>query len=183
MPKKDDSGDNIISESGNWNMASDFVKINIVQVMIKCNSYEELALFGYDSILDELINYDQIPNDYIKLVGLKRLIRELIKLIKNTNFSMKASGTKERVKEIESKLYRIEKVIPALYTETFNQINKTKKIMIDYENFNKVLENVLNLKSEINDPLNKNHLIFTDKEEFDPSTFKNRIKDRIINKG
>ena len=49
--------------------------------------------------------------------------------------------------------------------------------------FNKTLELVSEIKADINLPLNKNHLIFVDKEEFDPAMFKKKLKDRIINKG
>ncbi|KKL77847.1 hypothetical protein LCGC14_2030750, partial [marine sediment metagenome] len=51
------------------------------------------------------------------------------------------------------------------------------------EIYEKVLERVLEIKALINEPLNKNHLIFTDKKEFDPRAFKEGIKKRIIGQG
>jgi hypothetical protein len=183
MPRKvEESSEYMISESGNWNVAARFAEEKIMKPLVKCEIYEDLALFGYESILDQLENFDKIPNDFIKITGLKRLIRELIRLSKNATFAMKNKGTKETLNLIEEKLYKIEKILPLTFEIRFNNINKTKNINLT-DNFSKVLEEVLKLKSEINSPLNQNHLIFTDKEEFDPVAFKNRIKDRIINKG
>ena len=49
--------------------------------------------------------------------------------------------------------------------------------------FNKVLEIVFEIKSAINFPLNRNHLIFTDREEFDPHAYKKAMKERMTHKG
>ena len=51
------------------------------------------------------------------------------------------------------------------------------------EFINKVLEIIVEIKSLINIPLNNNHLIFTDKEEFDPHAYKNEMKKRMTERG
>ena len=63
-----------------------------------------------------------------------------------------------------------------------NKYNE-KRTSINLELFEKVLKQILEIKSNINEPLNKNHLIFTDREEFDPSAFKKSLKDRMVNRG
>lgn len=182
MPKKAVGDEYFVSETGNWNVASGFVEEKVMKPFIKVDIYEEMALYGYESILEELSNFEHIPKDYIKVVGLKRLIRELIRLCKNTKFAMKTSGTESKLQEIEDRLYNIEEILPLTFEVSVNQIHRTSSVSIN-DNFSKVLEEVLKLKSDINIPLNKNHLIFTDKQEFDPVAFKNRIKQRMINKG
>lgn len=183
MPRKDDNDEYMVSETGNWNVAARFAEEKIMKPLVKCEIYEDLAIFGYESILEELVNYDQIPKDIVRINGLRWLVRELIKICKNTKFAMKISGTKIEIQNIEDKLQKIEEIIPALYTITFSIVKKTQSVEIEREKFDKILEKVLNLKSDLNNPLNKNHLIFTDKDEFDPSAFKARIKNRMVNKG
>lgn len=183
MPKKEVQDEYVVSESGNWNVAARFAEEKIMKPLIRCEIYEDLALFGYESILEELVNYDQIPKDIVKITGLKRLIRELIRISKNVKFAMKKSGTKEALKKIEEELFKIEEIIPALYEVTFSVITKSQTLTLKQKTFDAILEKVLKLKSEINIPLNNNHLIFTDKDEFDPAAFKERIKRRIIEKG
>ena len=48
MPKKDkSSGDHVISESGNWNVAAQFSKSKIMDPLDRCDIYENLARYGY----------------------------------------------------------------------------------------------------------------------------------------
>ncbi len=183
MPKKDSStGEAIISELGNWNVASDFARIKIMLPLAKCEHYEDIARFGYESIADELMDY-QVPNDYVRYTGLKRLINELLKVCKNSMFAMKKENTKRDLKDYEKKLKQIKNVLQSLVNVRKNNVNKTKELIIIPEKFDKVFEIVLEIKSSINIPLNKNHLIFTDREEFDPHAYKKSMKERMINRG
>ena len=183
MPKKDAStGEPIISDTGNWNVASDFARIKIMTPLTKCEYYEDIAMFGYESIIEELMGY-QIENDFVRYTGLKRLINELLKVCKNSRFAMKKGDTKEELKDYEDKLKKIKKILPLLVRIRKDGINKTKELKIINEKFDKTLQIVIELKSFINFPLNKNHLIFTDREEFDPNAFKTSLKERMKNRG
>ena len=169
-----------ISESGNWNVAADYSKLKIMKPLNICDTYEDIAKFGYESILDQLINFS-IPNDIIRLTGFERLVQELLKLIKNSKFALKVKGTLKDIEKHEKKLKQINNIIPNL-----SKITKTRKgkiTKIHEENYNKVLDLVLEIKSKINEPLNKNHLIFTDKEEFDPVAYKKQLIENITNRG
>lgn len=183
MPKKDPStGESIISESGNWNVAADFSRIKIMVPLAKCENYKDIAMFGYETIIEELMD-QQIPNDLVRYTGLKRLINELLKICKNANFAMKKPGTKEALKGYEDKLKQIKEILHLLVDVKRNDVNKTKELRIIPEKFNNVLDVVINIESSINFPLNKNHLIFTDKEDFDPGAYKKAQKDRMVNRG
>lgn len=171
-----------ISDLGTWNVASDYSKYKIMLPLSKCDIYEDVAKFGYTSFLEELSNLN-IPIDELRINGLKRLINELLKLINNCRFAMIRGSTKKKVNEIETKLKSVLKIIPALYKITRDDINKSKVININEESFNKVLSSVLDLKSELNEPLNKNDLIFTAKDEFDPKKRKIEILQRLKTKG
>ncbi len=183
MPPKDPStGEKMISETGNWNVASDFARIKIMNPMDKCEFYKDLAMFGYESIMEELIYY-QIPNDVGRYKGLRRYIEELLKLCKNSKFAMKKQGTKDDLKNYEDKLKKIKDVLPSLVNVKNNQISKSMELKIISDKFDKVLEIVIQIESSIYFPLNQNHLIFTDKPEFDPHAYKKSMKERMTHRG
>lgn len=183
MPKQEKStGEWVISETGNWNVASDFARVKIMIPLSKCEYYEDIAKFGYDAISEELMG-QHIQNDYVRFVGLRRLINELLRICKNTMFAMKVGKTKETLGNYEKRLVEVRKILPIIIQIKRDNINKTRNLILNPEEFEKTLEIVLNLKSLINIPLNKNHLIFTDKEEFDPQAYKKSIKERMIGKG
>lgn len=182
MPKKDlSTGEMIISDSGNWNVASDFARIKIMVPLAKCDYYEDIAKFGSESIIEELLGY-QIQEDLVKYTGLKRLINELLKICKNSAFAMKKGKTNEKLKEHENNLKRIKNVLPVLVHIKKNDIIKTSELILN-KKFDETLDLVLEIKSLINIPLNQNHLIFTDKEEFDPHAYKRSTKERMVHRG
>jgi len=183
MPKKDYStGEAIISETGNWNVASEFARIKIMIPLTKCEHYEDLAKFGSESIAEELIGYE-VQEDLVKHTALKRLINELLKICNNTKFAMKVGNSKKNLGEYEEKLIEVKNILPILYKVKIDNINNNRQLKLLQPNFDKTLEIVLDIKSAINFPLNQNHLIFTDKEEFDPHKYKDSIKKRMTDTG
>lgn len=183
MAKSDFFDGSSISESGNWNVADKFSKVKIMLPLAKCEFYEDLAQFGYESFIDELVNWYNIPVDVVRLKGLTRLIKELLRICKNTKFAMKKAGTKKELEDLEKKLEEIQKVLPALYKIQFSNVKKTKTLVLIHDKFEIVLNKVIEIKSQINDPLNKNDLIFISKEEFDPKAFKKSLMERMTTKG
>ena len=182
MPAKEGE-DYIKSETGNWNVASYYSKMKIMAPLATCDFYEDIAAFGYESLAEELISY-RVPQDLIRIKALKRLIRELIKVINNSKFAMKKANTKTEILKYKNQLKQLGKTVPKLYEITQDHIKKTSIVKIkDYEVFDKFLEIVIEIKSKINEPLNKNHLIFIDKEEFDPKAFKDNLKRRMTHQG
>lgn len=171
-----------VSESGNWNVADKFSKVKIMLPLAKCEQYEDLAVFGYESIIDEFMQYNNvaIPIDVIRMKGLNRLVKELLKICSNTKFAMQKHGTKDELEGIEKKLKAINQILPALYTFKVNQVRKTKELVLDQDKFSKILDKVINLKSDLNNPLNKNDLIFIgSKEGFDPRKAKKELLKRM----
>lgn len=173
----------MMSDTGNWNVADSFAKSKIMTPLDNCELYEDIAIYGFDSFFVELVNYG-VPVEELKLRGIKRLNTELIKLAKNTRFAMKKPGTAEALKKLENALVKMrDYVLPNISSIITNNHQGTRTLKIDDKAFNLALEILTDIKSKMNTPLNQNHLIFTDREEFDPIAYKKRIKDRIINKG
>lgn len=180
---KANESDFLISETGNWNVADQYSKIKIMKPLEFCDIYEDIANYGYDSLLEELV-YVKAPTDELRYRGLNRLVNELLKLSQNCQFAMKKEGTLSQMKEIEKTLQKIrDYFLPLTYTKKINQALGTSEIKLKKEIFEKIFDKVKELKIQINYPLNKNHLIFTDKQEFDPIAYKDRLKKRIVEQG
>lgn len=178
MFKKREEGYNI-SDTGNWNVASDFSRLKIMKHLHLADIYSNIATFGYDDFYGELPNDFSI--DYNKIIGFERLLECLITLIDNSHFAVRID--RDTLDKSKKELLRIKNIIPVLYRIQKNQIKKTQQLIIDSKNYEKVLEKVKEIKSEINEPLNKNHLIYTDKEVFDPQKYKKEIFDSATKKG
>jgi len=169
-----------ISDTGNWNVASDFSKLKIMKPLYLSDCYENVARFGHDSIIEQLENYN-IPLDQLKLIGFERLVNELLKICGNVKFAMKSKGTQKELDNIKKKLEEIRRIIPVL-SKTITKM-KNKSLVLENEKYYKTLDIVIGLKSQLNEPLNKNHLIFTDKEEFDPKAYKKSILESAKTRG
>jgi len=169
-----------ISELGNWNVASDYSRIKIMKPLDYCDHYENIAKFGYDTLLEQLDNFG-IPLDTLKLIGFERLVNELLKLCGNSKFAMKVAGTRGILEGFEKRLIKVRKIIPMLYKSILK--NKKKQIILKEEDYYQALDILIGIKSEINEPLNKNHLIFTDKQEFDPQAYKKKLKQDAQDRG
>lgn len=175
-----DEGYNI-SETGNWNVAADYSKLKIMKPLYLIDEYANIAIFGSSTLVEELQN--QFPVDQLRMTGFKRLIHTLITLIDNSQFAIKKKTDKDDLGEHRKNLKRIEKIMYSLFKEVVNHRTKQSYLKIDPEKFEKILEFVLSIKSKINEPLNRNHLIFTDKEEFDPKKYKEKVFEDAVNRG
>lgn len=173
MVFKKEEGYNV-SEIGNWNVASDYSRLKIMKPLDFCDHYENIARFGYDTLIDQLENYS-ISIDELKLIGFERLVNELIKLCGNSKFAMKTKGTEKTLNNYEKKLKEVREVIPILSKTV--QKGRKKKLSLDKVKYYKLLDFVIEIKSKINGPLNKNNLIFMDKQKFDPKAYKKQIID------
>jgi len=169
-----------VSELGNWNVASDYSRLKIMKPLDFADHYENIARFGYDTLIEQLENFG-VPLDTLKLIGFERLVNELIKLCGNVKFAMKVGKTLKEIEEIETKLTRVRSLIPMLSRVVTKQ--RKRETILNTEKYYKVLDYVVSLKAKLNEPLNKNHLIFTNKEEFDPKAYKKQIMEDARTRG
>ena len=180
MPKKELSDDFMISDYGNWNVASDYARLKIMKHLYFADEYETIATFGYTDFETEL-NAMESP-DYLKIKGFTRLIQSLCLIISNSKFAIKGTS-KTEIENYYKELIRYSKTMELFYTFKFNQVTKTRELKIIKEKYTKALERVIEIKSLINEPLNKYDLIFTHKEELDPKKLKDAIKKGLIEVG
>lgn len=169
-----------VSDTGNWNVASDYSRLKIMKPLDFCDHYENIARFGYDTMIEQLEHFG-VPLDTLKLIGFERLVNELLKVCGNVKFAMKSGSTKKELEEIREKLVKVRSVIPLL-SKTVSKMKNTT-LVLQHKKYYKTLDIVIELKSKLNEPLNKNHLIFTNKEEFDPVTHKKKILEDAKKRG
>jgi hypothetical protein len=183
MFKGGNEGGATISETGNWNAAKDFSESKIMIPLKNCDIYEDIARYGHESFMGQLLE-SKVGIEDMKFQALERLVNELMRICENAEFAMKRTGTKDKLKKIWSTLHGIrENVLPKLYETFTNSLEGTSGIKIRSVPFKKTLETVTKLKAQLNYPLNQNHLIFVDREEFDVDEFKERMKKRIVERG
>ncbi len=177
MPKQDWE----TSESGNWNVAADFTKLKVMKPLYECDIYEEVATFGTTDLWSEMVDFDDNPNmkNTARIKGIRRLLKTLSLLVSNTQFAVK-KGDKPKMQKFKEDLENVKKVLPYIESKTFNQRDKTTTVVIDEEIFQKLLDILINIKADINEPLNRADLIFTHRDEFDADKYKQSIKDRFI---
>lgn len=180
MPREQDYNK---SEEGNWNVASEYARIKIMTPLANADQYANIAIFGHAGLMDELNDLHTIPIEILQLKGLKRLIYCLIQLIDNSKFAVKNPKDKEILDKHKKRLKKILTIFPQLSKTITNQVKRTKSTRINEKNYELVLEDVLNIKAAINEPLNKNNLIFIDKATFDPKEYKKKIKARMMGEG
>ncbi len=182
MPKIEDKDS--ISETGNWNVAKDYSNLKIMGPLFLVDQYYDIAVFGSSDLVSELDVYlNHFPVDFLRKKGFDRLLHNLIKLIGNAKFAMKGNTYLKELEGYEEQLEKIEKIKHVLFKEITSQKTKQKTFKIDEEKYNRVLKIIRKIKNDINIPLNKSHLIFTDKEEFDPQSYKKLIMDSAIKRG
>lgn len=181
MPKKDFFEGDIVSDHGNWNVAADYARLKIMKQLYLADEYELIATFGFSDFIDEL--NIQIDADVLKIRGFKRLIKSLIMVIDNSIFAVKKDPFRKSLKDLREELARYWKIISTLFDYKTNQRDKTRELKLNQEEYDKALERVVEIKSEINEPLNRYDLIFTHKEDFDPKKAKEQIKKDLIERG
>lgn len=170
--KKDlEHNDGMISDTGNWNVAADYSKYKILRPLVLVDEYEEIALFGTGSLLQEMAGL--FNKDELRLNGLKRLTHMLILIIDNTIFAVKKD--REELEGYRRKLKDVLEIFPHLSKNVTDQRKSTNTIKLYHDKFDQVLEVVQDVKSKLNTPLNNNDLIFTKTEEFDPMAYKAEI--------
>lgn len=173
MPKNDFEK----SETGNWNVASDYAKYKIMKWLAEADDMEMVATFGVYNFEDSFY-LSQTAKAQARIKALYRLRKILEMIINNTRFAIKSNTDKDLLKRYSENLDLISKGIKNV--EQVRRDRNKKIIEIKEEIFSKYLDILIDIKSGINQPLNNADLIFSHSEEFDPEAYKKAIKERFI---
>lgn len=173
-----------IKESGKWNIAKEYSEKKLLYYLLKIDEYQTTAEMGGKDLNEEFFSIiNGFPIEQIRIKSLKWLIISLQVLVSNTKLAISPKAHKVRLKEIEKKLKKIKGSLVYTYKKNYNNINKTQKIIINEGVFNNFLEELVIIKEEVQEIINKNNLIYINVEEFSPGDIKAKIKKRAIEKG
>lgn len=152
-------------ESESWNVASAFMQLKVLKLLILLDKYETISQFGVDELGEEIYF---TPNDIAKRRrdGLFRFSSTLRQLLGNVRFAMK-KGDVDGVNEFMSRIQNVENYFSDVMTSKENMVTREIEISINEDHFNTCFGVLQNIKEEINFPLNKAGLIFKASDEVD----------------
>lgn len=171
-----------ISETGNWNVASRYSDEKIMDILIKLDMYETASEFGVLGLEAELTTF---PKERIK-IRLRSLtwFHHFLKLIiKNSKFAIKNKDDKEKMEDYLKELKELKPFLDQVKKVSHNQKTKTKEYNINEKPFNIILDKLSEIKSELNEQLNRADLIFVSPETFDPKKLKEQIEEEVTFSG
>lgn len=171
-----------LSESKAWNVARSYSEIKIMKFLVLADEYETLATFGVNELIEEF-QTDRNAKSFVRIRALYWFNKILLMLINNTMMLVKI---KDREKLVTYKRYLLElkKII-----EIIDEDSKKRKkdgnyeYVIDEKKFELVLFLMSEIKTEINEPLNKSELIYTSMDEYDPAKIKAEVMKRLTEIG
>lgn len=170
------------SETGNWNSAKEYVQQKIMKVLADLDKYELLARFGSSELIEQFITTDQ-QRTHARIMALEWLHTTLNMLINNTYFAVRRKDDRLLLDDYRLILAQIEPTLSKIQTERYSHRTHTKNTSVNEIEFRNLLNVLLEIKTKINEPLNRADLIFRWEEEFDPRAYKKKIIERLTTQG
>ena len=176
-------------QSGNWNVAKPYTTEKILKWLVQIDYFQTISTFGYSNIESDVFIRDNNLKNASRLYGLRRLIHSIISLIRNTKFAISGFETEDNEKiyykskfnTYTERLLKIEKHLYKLRIEK-KRGQKIVELNIEENLFDKMMEEINSIIDDVQFILNKNDLIFTHTEEYDPKKIKEGLKERYINR-
>ena len=163
MPNAKDEGVTH-SDTDTWSSAKGFAFFKILEILRRLDYYETMAQFG--SVELDSISMSQTELSKSRKEGLYRLSASLRQLINNTRFAYKkedhalANSLLERLDVVDGVMDGITTVSENLLTHEFT-------ILINEAHFTLCFKVLVDVKTQVNYPLNKAGLIFRESEDID----------------
>ena len=148
------------SDDGNWNGAKRYSDVKILGLLETIDKYEIIARIGFSNP-DEVSknsNIDKLKLGYLKFQGFKFLVDTLLQLIRNTKFALGNYAG-----DIDSYFKKLTIIQNVIISEIEENVSSNKLDLP--EDYNDILFIVEDIKCKINTPLNKNNLIFLNRQE------------------
>lgn len=160
-------------KSETWNTAQGFSITKILKILVVLDDYERIAEFGALTIEESL----PLPQEVLterRLQAIKRMCSELLMLVGNSRFIMRKIGAEE-LERIRDKLKKLRNFLPQVEIKNFDQRTNRYQKAINETHFFNCLEDLRQIKEDINLPLNRAQLIFPASDEIDPDDLKKQI--------
>ncbi len=171
-----------VSETGNWNVAQDFVKLKVMKPLYEIGQYATKAVFGVDE-MEQAFGVAEETIVHLRIEAIKHMHHRLTMLINDTVFAIKKPKDLEKMKDILTTLKSLLPFIHGMKRTIVNQRDNTRLITINEFLFDMVLMLLNQLRSDVLTPLNNSDLIFTSSDEIDPDEMLRKIQEDIIHGG
>lgn len=166
--------------SGNWNIAGSYTREMILQLLIQISKYETLSNFGFSNIESDVFVYDKNLKNTSRLHAMRRFVKAIISLIRNTKFAI-LKKDKPSFDIYILRLLLLEKNLFKLREER-KRGKQVVELNVNEDLFEKIMAELNEIRDNVNDKLNIAGLIFTPKEEYDTKKIKEGFKESYINR-
>ena len=157
-----------------WNVAQGYTHLKILKPLVEMDKLVKIAIYGTENI-EESFNVPQQIKINLRIEAINRLIDTLKEIIENSDFAMNLKDTSQTLKDLNNRIFEVEKYISGISKVETDQRTQEKRIKINEDHFDLCLQELRNIKKEINIPLNKNSLIFPTSDEIDLDKMKNEL--------
>lgn len=167
----------VLGDTEAWNVAKLYAHLKIMKHLAMLDTYETIAEYGTESLEDTTgMNDDDLTLKRID--ALRRFQTTLRMLIGNTRFAVR-KGDRRKVDKFYKKVVGLKKYIDKIHSVITDDVSHHNEIEIDEELFDAILEILIEIKDDINTPLNNANLIFRPSDEVDLD----KIIDEIVANG
>ena len=156
-----------------WNVADGYAKLKILRPLIFLNKYNKIAKFGVEDLGEDL----EYTNDQLKkrrVTALEMFVATLKELIEDTSFAIK-KGDQEKVEKMYERVLMVEEFLPQIYSVNEDNVDHSEIFNINEKLFKSIHWILMEIKRDINVPLNNAGLIFRASEEVDLDKIMNEI--------
>jgi hypothetical protein len=181
IPKRKIDGEYVdISESGNWNVAIDYTKLKIMKWLYMADDYEVMAIFGTSEVVEEFLpNWNDKLKNELRIKGMYRYIDALMRVITNSKFAIRKKEDQQLLIGYYNDLEKYRDIVKYTFRKTTNQSTKKANIEIFEDRFENVINKIIQIKMDLNEPLNRSDLIFSFQDILDPSEMKKKLIDKL----
>lgn len=181
MAKRDYSYD-VVSETGNWNVAKSFSEYKVMKPLAEISKYFIMARFGVENVEDNYNLNDEIIT-FNRLEALKHVHYRLIRVINDNTFGIKVKKDKKRMPELLADLIKMQPFVNEVSATIVNQRDNSSRTKINEQKFNLILNALENINREVLQCLNNSDMIYNSIEETDPDEILRKIQEDIIHGG
>jgi hypothetical protein len=169
------SGEGVVSIGTQaWNIADGYTKIKILRIIIQLDIDEEIAMFGRKDDI-EMIDPQSIPERRVE--AFNKYIFHLKQLMGNCEFAIRDPINKTIFVNIKRRIENVEAVANGIADYMINDVTKENELRINYDHFQKCFNSLMDIKNEINFPINREGLIFKQSDELDLDDIMKDIED------
>lgn len=171
------------TETDNWNVAKGFTNDVTLEHFRDLRKFERIARYGVFDFENKYLVSPAIKID-ARIEGLNWYADELDSLVSDNVFAIKPKHRKKDVPRLNELREEVEELKKGFWLVTKETVVRDKKrIEIQEEAFSRILKQLIEIKMEVFEILNRSDLIFKGIDEFDPEFIKESLFTELTETG